>query len=133
MDIALRMDAPNMRASPNALSAVSKTGLNIILILKNMNNLEIGKKYLIKAGTPVFSVGLQKRITFCEDVVVEVKHTHLDQVYFGMLVDYSEFGADYETDNEIEFGADAVDSEYVKKNRGNLTDYFCAYECISFN
>ena len=106
MDIALRMDVPNMRANLNALSAVSKTGLNIILILKTMNTLEIGKKYLIKAGTQVFSIGLQKKITFCEDAVVEVKHTHLDQVYFGMLVDHSEYGADYETDIEIEFGSD---------------------------
>ena len=120
MDIALRMDAPNMLAILNARNALSKTGMNIILVLKTMNTLEIGKKYLIKAGTPVFSIGLQKRISFCEDCVVEVTCTHLDQVYFGMLVDHSEFGPDYETDNEIEFGAAAVDSEYVKKNRGNF-------------
>jgi len=114
------MDVRNTMASQNARNAVSKTGMNIILILKTMNTLEIGKKYLIKAGTPVFSVGLQKRISFCEDAVVKVTCTHLDQVYFGMLVDHSEFGPDYDTNNEIEFGAAAVDSEYVKKNRGNF-------------
>lgn len=79
----------------------------------------------------MWSIGLQKKISFCEDVVVEVKHTYLNQIYFGMIIDHSDFGPDYETDNEIEFGSDAVDSEYVKKNKGNLTDYFYEYENIS--
>ena len=39
-----------------------------------MNKLKFGKRYVIKAGTPVWSVDLQKRICFCDDCVVEVQH-----------------------------------------------------------
>ena len=48
----------------------------------------------------------------------------MNQVYFGIIINHSEYGADYETNNEIEFGPDAVDHVYVKKNKGNLLDYF---------
>ena len=51
---------------------------------------------------------------FENDVVVEVRHTHLNQVFFGYIVDNSTFGPDYITDNELEFGPDAISEEYVK-------------------
>lgn len=95
-----------------------------------MDKLELGKKYVIKAGTPVWSIDLQKKISFCDDCVVEPNHTFLDKVYFGIIIDHSNYGADYYTQNEIEFGPDAVSHEYVKKNKGNLLDYWYDYNYI---
>lgn len=86
--------------------------------------IEIGKRYVIKAGTLVFSVNLQNRIMFENDVVVEVRHTHLNQVFFGYIVDNSTFGPDYITDNELEFGPDAISEEYVKPELPTFVDLF---------
>lgn len=86
--------------------------------------IEIGKRYVIKKGTFVFSVNLQRKIMFEDDVVVEVRHTHLNKVFFGNIVEISTFGPDYVSDNELEFGIEEVSEEYVKSELPTFIDLF---------
>lgn len=77
--------------------------------------IELGKRYVIKKGTSVFSIDLQQEIIFTRDVVVEPRQTFRNMIYFGPLIETSLFGPDYISNSEIEFGPDDVEEEYKKE------------------
>lgn len=79
-------------------------------------DIELGKRYVIKKNKPVFSIDLQQRIMFERGIVVEVRQTFRNIIFFGKIVDTSMFGPDILSNNELEFGADDVEEEYIKKD-----------------
>lgn len=77
--------------------------------------IELGKKYVIKKETPVFSIDLQQNVMFERSVVVEARQTFRNIIFFGPIVDTSMFGPDFVSKTELEFGPDDVEEEYIKK------------------
>ena len=76
--------------------------------------IELGKRYVIKKETPVFSIDLQQSVMFERSVVVEARQTFRNIIFFGPIVDTSMFGPDFVSKTELEFGPDDVAEEYVK-------------------
>lgn len=94
--------------------------------------IEIGKKYIIKKNVPVWSIDLQKAITFCKDTVV-IAHQKVanEDCYFGNLIDKGRL-ADYETKNEIEFSSKDVLKEYIKEEDADYKFFINFLQGLTF-
>ncbi len=87
-----------------------------------MKEIKIGEKYQLKQDKDYFCIDLQRCVRFTSPVCVEVVGTVTgnlsdpDRLYFGKLISIGSVGADYVSDNEIEFiGDDVVDVYTMKK------------------
>ena len=75
--------------------------------------IEYGKYYLLNTENYYFCPDLRRKIKFVGKVAIKCGSKFGDDGFFGELINTeSEFGPDYQTNVEIEFGSDDVISEY---------------------
>lgn len=83
----------------------------------NPEDIILGKEYILKSDYDYWCIELQRNIRICpgQEMVVKINQTHLNQVFFGTLID---------SQGELEFGPDAVLSEYKAQEKPSSLIHF---------
>lgn len=85
------------------------------------DEIEVGKEYVLRDDYDYWCIDLQRQVRICsgQKIVVKISCTHLNQVFFGNLID---------SQGEIEFGPDAVISEYDKSKDQTIPSLLIPFE-----